>query len=719
MNGRRLGDYEIIGELGEGGMGKVYLAKNTYLSSMLVVLKVLKNQEQRERFLGEVGTLSRLNHQNVCQLRHFFLHLEELVIAMEYIDGKTLSVLAREWRDIDLMRIREIFIQILAGLASAHGMGIYHRDLKPSNIMIDKGGTAKIIDFGVARHIGDTRFTSTGAAVGTPQYMAPEQFMSDRLTDFTQADIYSLGITLYELCCGRLPFEDTNPYVLKEKHCMEEPERPTVLNPRISPELEQVISKAIAKKPARRFASAREMQSALERVTFTNEAAAPTIITRTTGLRRWVRHNRNRVAMVAAGTVILVLVVAILLTTDHTIAPISRPTDVARPSISLPSQTITQSEEFQLVDLAGKASDGSEQGAKWQYRGNKHLVISPVGSNKFSISVPDKSWHGSDTVCFLAIYPSGRKDSAYAVYSVVGVERTPRVSGTVVQQRLAGSAFDPIYLDDYLSEDDRAEGMIRWDYDCSKSELSIRIDQNRVAHVNPQPGWVGQARVTFRATNRYGKSDTLFADFKFLAARPEPQKNEIKQKPSAPVDTARPETIVVATPPPKPSYQVVKLRVQSSGSEIRNDLGKKFTDTAVDTVSPGKHEYRIYNRDFPIQKVIVDASSQPVDTTLVLNLMVNSSEKGNLAVSVVTSQQERIPRRIILNGFLTQQVSQGYYQVFSGDYDVSIDLGNELRIDSVAIERQQVTSKKPTVTVSPGRTTLVSFFVTKVKPGKP
>ncbi len=719
MNGRRLGDYEIIGELGEGGMGKVYLAKNTYLSSMLVVLKVLKNQEQRERFLGEVGTLSRLNHQNVCQLRHFFLHLEELVIAMEYIDGKTLSVLAREWRDIDLMRIREIFIQILAGLASAHGMGIYHRDLKPSNIMVDKGGTAKIIDFGVARHIGDARFTSIGTAVGTPQYMAPEQFSSDKLTDFTQADIYSLGITLYEMCCGRLPFQDTNPYVLKEKHCTEEPERPTALNPRIPPELEQVILKAIAKKPAKRFASAREMQSALDRVTISNDAAALTVITRRKGLRRWVRRNRIPVAGGLAGAVILALAVTFLLTTDHGSAPVSRPAEVARPSISLPSQTITQSEEFQFVDLAGKASDGSEQGAKWQYRGNKHLVISPVGSDKFSISVPDKSWYGSDTVCFLATYPSGRKDSTFAVYSVVGIERTPRVSGTVVQQRLAGSAFDPIYLNDYLSEDDRAEGMIRWS-SSSSSDLRISIDQNRVAHVDLRQGWVGRDTVSFRATNRYGKSDTLFAIFEVLAARPEPPKIEIKPKPSAPVDTVRPVTTVVTTPPPKPSNQVVKLKVRPSGSVILNDLGKRFIEAAVDTVSPGKHEYRIYNRDFPIQKITVDASSQPVDTTVVLNLMVNSSAKGNLRVTVVKSgKQELIRRRIILNGFQTEQVSLVSYRILSGEYEVSIDVGSELRIDSVVVNHQPVASPKPMVTVSPDQTTLVAFFVTKATSGKP
>ncbi len=265
MIGKRLGDYEIIEEIGEGAMGKVYLARNTLQPAIQVVLKILKDTQQKKRFLAEAKTLARLGHENICQLRHFFHSEDELILAMEYIDGKSLADLSEEWDEIDLGRAKSIIIQVLDGLDHAHRMGVYHRDIKLSNIMVDKHGVAKIIDFGIARHTQDPRYTGTGMSVGTPQFMAPEQFTEERIDDYSLCDIYSVGICLYQLCCGRLPFEDTNPFILKEKHCLEPPPSPSSLNNDIYFSLEKMILKAIAKDPLDRFNTAAEMRDELAR----------------------------------------------------------------------------------------------------------------------------------------------------------------------------------------------------------------------------------------------------------------------------------------------------------------------------------------------------------------------------------------------------------------------------------------------------------------------
>lgn len=312
MIGRRFREYEIIGEIGEGGMGRVYLGRNIHIPTLRVALKILKDTSLKERFLREAETLSLLDHQNICQLRQFFDLDTEFVIVTQYVNGKTIAALAKEWKEINLTYIRDIFLQILSGLTYAHDMGVYHRDIKPSNVMIDQQGLVKIIDFGIARNINDSRLTATRTAVGTPEYMAPEQFMAtEEMKNFALCDIYAIGICLYELCCGRLPFQDTNPYILKDKHCKIEPTRPSMVNPEIPPDLEGVILKAIAKKPAKRFQTAGEMREALASATLTRTGPPRTVITKWGKVGGWARRNRMLILLLILFAAMLALFIGI------------------------------------------------------------------------------------------------------------------------------------------------------------------------------------------------------------------------------------------------------------------------------------------------------------------------------------------------------------------------------------------------------------------------
>ncbi|MFH2054865.1 MAG: serine/threonine-protein kinase, partial [bacterium] len=196
MIGKRLGDYEVLREIGEGGQGEIYLARNVHLADVQVVLKILKSKGEKKRFLREANTLAKLDHRNICQMKHFFTHENDLILVVQFIDGTTLKDLITSGEEIDLQEIQNIFLQVLDALIYAHRHGVTHRDIKPSNIMITTKRQVKIIDFGISRDLADPRLTRTGTSAGTPQYMAPEQFTEEKIEDFTSCDIYSAGISL-------------------------------------------------------------------------------------------------------------------------------------------------------------------------------------------------------------------------------------------------------------------------------------------------------------------------------------------------------------------------------------------------------------------------------------------------------------------------------------------------------------------------------------------
>ena len=252
--------YEILSSLGAGGMGSVYLARDTVLTEEVVALKVLhadytRDEAQMQRFLREVQLMRRVNHPNV--VRTFDVGAAEGVVffSMEYVPGRPLSDLIDE-QVIDRAFAPELLIQVSEGLSAIHEANIVHRDLKPGNLMITENGNVKITDFGVARP-ATSDLTAHDEIIGSVHYMAPEVWLGKEITG--AADYYGLGIILYELVTGALPFQHERPATLMWMHVKSEPIAPIQLNPELEPWVNKLILKLMSKSPLDRPRNAKEV----------------------------------------------------------------------------------------------------------------------------------------------------------------------------------------------------------------------------------------------------------------------------------------------------------------------------------------------------------------------------------------------------------------------------------------------------------------------------
>jgi predicted Ser/Thr protein kinase len=264
MTERQIGNYRVLKQIGAGGMAKVYLAVHKDVPNLKVVLKILSSPQHAERFMQEADKLALLERNpNICHIRHFFNHEDDLVIAMEYIEGKSLEEMIADKEKFPAEETIGIITDLLAALAFAHDKEIFHRDIKPGNIMFDREGQLKIIDFGIAKGKTDPQMTIVGTSTGTPEYMAPEQFAGGEHLDYAKCDIYAVGTMMYAMLTGRPPFKGENEFVLRDAKLFEDPVPPSRLEKDISGELDRVILKAIDKDPAKRFASVAEMKSEL------------------------------------------------------------------------------------------------------------------------------------------------------------------------------------------------------------------------------------------------------------------------------------------------------------------------------------------------------------------------------------------------------------------------------------------------------------------------
>jgi eukaryotic-like serine/threonine-protein kinase len=265
--GQEVGDYEVIDLVGTGGMGCVYRVRNV-ISERTEAMKVLLADLQAEpelasRFLTEIRTLAALDHPNIAQLHTALQIGNELLMIMEFVDGMTLQQMAQQ-APLALENIINYMHQTLAALSFAHSRGVVHRDIKPANIMVTPEGLVKLTDFGIAKSKAINQATQPGTTMGSLHYMSPEQARGDRSVD-SRCDIYSLGITMYELLAGCLPFADESAYVLLHNHLNDAPRAPIEVNPRLSKALNDVIMKALEKDPAKRFQNAACFSEALER----------------------------------------------------------------------------------------------------------------------------------------------------------------------------------------------------------------------------------------------------------------------------------------------------------------------------------------------------------------------------------------------------------------------------------------------------------------------
>ncbi len=271
--GTTLGQYQIVGEIGRGGMATVYKAFQPSLNRY-VALKVLPEHLAHDatfvtRFIREAHIAEALKHPNIIEI-YEISRSEPYFIARQLIEGETLTTVIRRDQILPPSRAAQILQQIASALDYAHARGVIHCDVKPSNIMLDRAGNATLTDFGIAKAVEGTRLTQTGGFMGTPEYVAPEQIQGQTID--SRADIYALGIACYEMLSGRVPFQGDTLRVLHAQ-AYEAPLPLRSLNPRVSPAVEQVVRIALAKSSAQRFARAGEFADAFGAATRSESAA--------------------------------------------------------------------------------------------------------------------------------------------------------------------------------------------------------------------------------------------------------------------------------------------------------------------------------------------------------------------------------------------------------------------------------------------------------------
>ena len=277
LAGKMLGNYRVVERIGRGGMAAVYKAYQPALERH-VAIKVIHQQltaddaQFLKRFQREARSVATLRHPNIVQVFDFGTQDDVSYMVMEYLEGHTLkaelNALAGRGETMPLAEVARIFEAVADALDYAHRQGMVHRDIKPANVMLTTKGEVILTDFGIARIVGGTQYTATGAVVGTPAYLSPEQGQGERGDE--RSDIYALGVVLYEMVTGKVPFDADTPLAVIFKHISDPLPPPRQFNPGIPAALEQVILKAMAKSPDDRYQTVGGMMLAV-----TDALAAP------------------------------------------------------------------------------------------------------------------------------------------------------------------------------------------------------------------------------------------------------------------------------------------------------------------------------------------------------------------------------------------------------------------------------------------------------------
>jgi len=315
--GQRVGDYEVVQILGAGGMGKVYKVRNT-ISDRMEAMKVLLpdlagDAGLADRFLREIKVQASLAHPNIASLYTALRHDNQLLMLMEFVEGSSIEALLNKG-PLPIGEAIGYMVQVLDALAYAHGKGVVHRDIKPPNIMVTPSGVVKLMDFGIARMKADKRLTQTGRTLGSLYYMSPEQIRGEKDLD-ARSDIYSLGIALYEIVTGKRPFEADSDFSIMAAHLNAPPTPPVEIDPRLPPQLSEIVMMALAKDPAGRFQSAAAFRAALLSIGNPMEATAiatPAEPLPTPPAVAPPRGNRGLYMAIGSLVTVLVLVIAAL-----------------------------------------------------------------------------------------------------------------------------------------------------------------------------------------------------------------------------------------------------------------------------------------------------------------------------------------------------------------------------------------------------------------------
>ena len=264
---RYIGDYEIVDELGRGGMGVVYKAREESLQRFVAIKmlgsQLVDNESIALRFMREARAVADLNHPNVVQVFRVDRHEDQPYFVMEYVEGESLKQLIRRENKLQPMRALQILKEVGNGLAAAHDKGVIHRDIKPENIMLTKYGGVKVVDFGIARvEEPGTRLTTTGMGLGTPSYISPEVCLSQEVDQ--RSDIFSMGIVLFEMLTGDIPFKSDSPFEMMTKVVEAKVPNIKALNPNVDDGIKQILAKMTAKRPKLRYQNCNELISDIE-----------------------------------------------------------------------------------------------------------------------------------------------------------------------------------------------------------------------------------------------------------------------------------------------------------------------------------------------------------------------------------------------------------------------------------------------------------------------
>jgi tRNA A-37 threonylcarbamoyl transferase component Bud32 len=302
--------YELLEPLGEGGMGVVWKARHVTLNRLVALKMVLGEQragsKELIRFLAEAEAVAAVKHPHVVQVYDYGEANGRPFLAMEYLPGGSLSNRLEQAGRLDPTAAAELVATLAGGVQAAHDLGIVHRDLKPGNVLFDDRGTPKVTDFGLAKRAGGSDLTATRAVMGTPAYMSPEQARGETKFVGPQADVYSLGVMLYEGLTGSKPFEAPDPIALLRKVAEEEPERPGKRVPSLPRDVELICLKCLAKDPAERYATAGALAADLRRF-----AAGEPVSVRAAGVveraAKWARRKPTLAAAYALGLLAVLL----------------------------------------------------------------------------------------------------------------------------------------------------------------------------------------------------------------------------------------------------------------------------------------------------------------------------------------------------------------------------------------------------------------------------
>jgi serine/threonine protein kinase/tetratricopeptide (TPR) repeat protein len=448
------GRYQVIEELGKGGMGRVYKVLDAEVKEK-VALKILKpeiaaDEETIERFRNELRFARKISHKNVCRMYDLSRELGTQFITMEYVEGENLKSLMRRMGQFSIGKAVSVARQACEGLAQAHQLGVVHRDLKPQNIMIDNDGNVRIMDFGIARSLKGKGITDARVMIGTPEYMSPEQV--DGAEADGRADIYALGVVLYEMLTGKVPFEGDTALSIALKHKTEIPHDPRELNPQIPETLSALILRCLEKEKAKRYQKVEDLLSDLGKI----ESG----LTPTSGILRpasLVRPKRKKMIIASvAGLIVLAIAAAAFFVINSNrldvnpkrvvVAPFENKTgDQSLDSIGSwasdwIAQGISQAAEIEVVPgLAAQESFRTVERESGKLQGMKKLRALARETRAGTV-VSGTYYLQGDNLQFQANIADVKKGKLlYALPSVTGQKANPTEAIKTLQQRTMGA----------------------------------------------------------------------------------------------------------------------------------------------------------------------------------------------------------------------------------------------------------------------------------------